>query len=194
MSTEKVVEFVPLLDFENDYEILNDYPFTIRRKDNHFQPSEYNNHAGYPTLHLNNYPYFKHVLIAKQFLPNDDPERKVEVDHINHNTTDYHLFNLRWVTKSLNQKNKATHNGILFNYLDEIDEDSITVTDYGNHKFEDYYFDEKADKFYFWNGQQFKEIHINEDKRGLRYVTLYNTNNKRVRIYYSKFKRLYGII
>lgn len=24
--TEKVVEFVPLLNFENDYEILNDYP------------------------------------------------------------------------------------------------------------------------------------------------------------------------
>ena len=31
MSTEQTIEFVPLTDFA-DYEILNQYPFTIRRK------------------------------------------------------------------------------------------------------------------------------------------------------------------
>ena len=36
MNQEQVIEFVPLEDFP-DYEILNVYPFTIRRKDNHFE-------------------------------------------------------------------------------------------------------------------------------------------------------------
>ena len=30
--SEQVVEFVPLKDFEEDYEILNQEPFTIRKK------------------------------------------------------------------------------------------------------------------------------------------------------------------
>lgn len=194
-NNEKIVEFVPLLNFENDYEILNEFPFTIRRKDSHFKPSEYNNYAGYPTIHLNRYPYLKHRLIALQFLENDDPEHKVEVDHINHITSDYRLENLRWVTKSLNQKNKAKYNNVIVNYLDKIKEDSITVTDYGNHQFEDYYFDPNTDKFYYFNGKQYKEIHINEDKRrGSLYVTIYDIDNKRVNVNYSKFKRLYDII
>lgn len=195
MNTEaKKVEFVPLLDFEDDYEILNDYPFTIRRKSNHFQPSESLNYAGYPVLKLNRYPYLKHVLIAKQFIPNDDPEHKVEIDHWNHDTTDYHLENLHWATKSFNQKNKKKQNGIEFKYVDEINDDSIQVTDYGNHQFEDYYYDEIADQFYFWNGKQYKKLHNNSDERGSLYVTLYDTDNRRVNVFYSKFKRLYDLI
>ena len=31
---ESVIDFVPLLHFEKDYEILNQYPFTIRKKSN----------------------------------------------------------------------------------------------------------------------------------------------------------------
>ncbi|KAK8881267.1 hypothetical protein M9Y10_004001 [Tritrichomonas musculus] len=50
MEEAKQAEFVPLLDFEDDYEILNEYPFTIRRKSNSFQPSESLNHDGYPVL------------------------------------------------------------------------------------------------------------------------------------------------
>ena len=32
MATEQAIEIVPLLSFENTYEILNQYPFTICRK------------------------------------------------------------------------------------------------------------------------------------------------------------------
>ena len=41
MSVEsQPVEFVSLLDYD-EYEILTVYPFTIRRKDNHYEVSEY---------------------------------------------------------------------------------------------------------------------------------------------------------
>ena len=39
-ATESIVEFVPLNNFE-DYEILNTYPYSIRRKDNHREVKTY---------------------------------------------------------------------------------------------------------------------------------------------------------
>ena len=50
--------------------------------------------------------YLKHVLIARQFIPNDDPKNKIEVDHINRNRADYHLSNLRWVTPTASNYNR----------------------------------------------------------------------------------------
>ena len=65
MSSEEVqtFDFVPLLNFENDYEILNAYPFTIRKKANHRVISESLN-GGYVQVNLNSKPYKKHRPIA----------------------------------------------------------------------------------------------------------------------------------
>jgi hypothetical protein len=45
-----------------------------------------------------------HVLVAKTFLPNDDPDKKV-VDHWNRNSCDNRACNLRWATLSENGAN-----------------------------------------------------------------------------------------
>ena len=183
-------EFVPLLGFEDDYEILNEYPFTIRRKKDGYVISEWINN-GYVRVKLNGDSYYKHVLIAKQFIPN--PNNLPEVDHYNKFRDDYHLVNLRWVSRSTNERNKSSNNGIVYTYVDEIDENSIVVNDYGKHSFEDYYYDETVDRFYFWNGMQFRELHINEKKNGSLYVYMISTEGKKVQVFYSKFKKLYGI-
>ena len=182
-------EFVPLLNHD-DYEILNEYPFTIRRKKDKYELSEWLNN-GYVSVKLNRKTYLKHRLIAEQFIPN--PENLTEVDHINRDRSDYHLSNLRWVTQSTNLRNRTSNNGVEYTFVDEIDEDSIAVNDYGNHQFEDYYYDETVDKFYFWNGCQFRELHINEKQNGYLYVYMISTEGKKVNIYYSVFKKLYGI-
>lgn len=192
MSERQVIDFVPLFDFEDNYEILNVYPYTIRRKKDHYEISESLNGKGYVQVNLNGHPYRKHILIAKQFIPNDDPENKIEVDHRNRTRSDYHLSNLRWCTRSNNDRNRTSHKGIKYTYVDEIDEDSIVVNDYGKHQFEDYYYDETVDKFYFWNGMQFRELHINEKKNGALFVCMMNTEGKQVQVMYSKFKKLYG--
>ena len=70
-ATESIVEFVPLNNFE-DYEILNIYPYSIRRKDNHYKVKTFNNN-GYIALVLNGKIHYKHVLIANHFLINDYP-------------------------------------------------------------------------------------------------------------------------
>lgn len=52
MTENNTVEFVPLLDHD-DYEILNKYPFTIRRKKDHYEISECDNGEGFLTVSLN---------------------------------------------------------------------------------------------------------------------------------------------
>ena len=194
MTSDIVADFVPLLNFEDDYEILSVYPFSIRRKNSHYKISECINGQGYVQVSLNTVTYHKHVLIAKQFLENDDPEHKTQVDHKNKDRSDYHLSNLRWVTPSENQKHKTSHLGVVYEYVDEIPDDAIVVNKYNSHEFEFYYYSESTDKFYYYNGKQYKILYDNEKKgSGSLYVNMMNTNNKKIKIFYNIFKKLYDI-
>ena len=190
MSQNQVVEFITLLADE-DYEILNQYPYIIRKKSNHYEIKEFNCGKGYIGVKLNRKSYLKHKLIAEQFIPN--PDSLPYIDHINHDRTDYHIHNLRWVSASENNKNKSSNKGVEYTFVDEIDPESIDVLKYGDHEFEFYYYDETVDRFYFWNGMQFRELYINEAKNGLLYVNMYDTKGKKVNIYYSKFKKIHDL-
>jgi hypothetical protein len=185
--------FVDLLNHD-DYEILNEYPFTIRKKENGKVITEHED-DGYIKVHLNLQNYSKHRLIALQFIPNPDPARLTCVDHINRNRSDNHIENLRWVTISENVKNKTSHLGVEYEYLedDEIPDDLIIVTDYGTHQFEDYYYSPSLDRFMFWNGAKTRLLHINYKITGAAFVVVRDTNNVRLSIFYTKFKKLYGL-
>ena len=189
--TEQVVEFVELLNHP-DYEILNVYPFTIRKKSNHRVVSESIKNTGYIQINLNQKPYTKHRLIADQFIPN--PNNLPCIDHINHDRSDCHIENLRWCSYAENNKNKTSHHGVNYTFVDDIDEDSIVITDYGKHEFDEYYYDRTVDKFYFWNGIKYRELHIIEDKNGSKYVQMKSKEGKTIKVCYAKFKRLYGLV
>ena len=125
MSQEKA-KFVDLQDFEEDYQILDKYPFTIKRKDNNYIVKDsFNKSIGYITVQLNGKNYYKHRIIAKQFLPN--PNNYNDIDHKNHDRTDYHLENLRFVSRSENNKNKSSHRGVTYRFVDSIPETSMKV-------------------------------------------------------------------
>ena len=186
------IEFVPLKDFENDYEILSQYPFTIRKKRNHYEVKEFKNHYGYPSVALNGDNKLKHRLIAKQFIPNDDPDNKVEVDHKNKRRDDYHLENLRWVSRTENQINKTSHLGNIYEYVDDIPDDAIVVDSYGVHKFENYYYHDNV--FYFYNGIQYRKLHIIEYKNGSKCVHMTDSNGENIGVYYNKFKKQYDLL
>ncbi|KAA6392807.1 MAG: hypothetical protein EZS28_011667 [Streblomastix strix] len=67
-----------------------------------------------------------------QFIHNDDPENKKQVDHISRIKTDNSIGNLRWVTVSQNNLNKdqLLHRGdIEYVYVDDIDDESIVVNE-----------------------------------------------------------------
>ena len=88
---------------DNDYEIFTEYPYYIRKKANKLIISENVHSTGYVRITLNRRKYLKHRVIAIQFIPN--PDSLPEVDHINHDRTDYHISNLRWVSSSQNKRN-----------------------------------------------------------------------------------------
>ena len=189
--TEQAVEFIELVNHP-DYEMMTVYPYIIRRKDNHYIVSESIDDRGYPRVKLNQKDYRKHRLLAEQFIPN--PDNLPCIDHISRDKTDYHLSNLRWCTIAENNRNKSSSKGVQYTFVDDIDEDSIMIDDYGRHHFEDYYYDEKVDKFYYDNGIQYRELHVNEDKRfHAKFVYMISTEGKTVNVFYSKFKKLYGL-
>ena len=191
----QVAEFVELVEHPN-YEILTIYPFTIRRKDNHYEVSNIIGNRNYIYVKLNDNGnkkmYFKHILIAKQFIPNDDPEHKIQVDHKNKNTSDYHLENLRWCTPRENNRNISSKNGVIYEFVKEIPEDAIVVDTYNNHTFEDYYFHD--DVFYFYTGIEYRILPINYIRNMSAFVNMKSIEDKRVRIYYSIFKRQHDLI
>ena len=179
----------------NDYEIFDQYPFYIRKKKNGKIVKEGFNTQGYVRVSLNRVQYQKHRIIAIQFIPNDDPLIKTEVDHINHDRSDYHLENLRWVSHKENDLNKSSYNNIEYEFIDYDDtpDDLIQVNDYGKHNFEDYYYSPDNNLFYFDTGVNLRILHINFKKEtGSAFVRVRSIENKKVSIYFTKFKRLYG--
>ena len=191
-SQNDEAEFEPLKDFENDYEIQTTYPYNIRKKKTGRIIAEGDRGQGYVQVRLNRKSYYKHRLIAKQFLEN--PDNLPEVDHINHDRSDYHLSNLRYVSRSTNQRNRtvSTINSIIYEYVDSISDEAIVVDEYNGHDFTDYYFHD--DVFYFYNGVQYRKLHINQMKNGGLYVHMQDNEGKQVNILYSKFKKLHDLI
>ena len=203
MSNEQTIEFVPLLGFEDSYEILNKYPFTIRNKGNHrvIKEGEYRN-DGYINVVLNNKKYQKHRLIALQFIPN--PDNLPHVDHINHIKTDNRIENLRWSSSSDNNRNLSSRLNVVYKFVDDIPDDSVIIDFYettkGRREFEAnryyYYFDEDTSEDIFYmkiTDDYFKELYINIGKNGIKFVRLNDKNNKKVSMYINKFKQQHDL-
>ncbi len=178
---------------DTDYEIFTEFPYDLRKKGSTEKVKEYVETNGYLRLSLNGRKYYKHVIVAKQFIPN--PDNLPEVDHLNNDRGDYHIENLRFVSHSDNLKNRLSSRGVIYEFIedDEVPDDTIIVSDYGSHEFEDYYYSETLDRFMYDNGIKTRLLHINYDKRnGSAFVILNDINNVRVNVYYTKFKKIYG--
>lgn len=186
-------EFKQIIGFENYF--ISNQGRCYNSKTKNFIGSV--NGRGYviTTLHRQNekFVFSIHVLVMKMFGP-PKPDGNYEIDHQNHIRTDNRIENLRWATKSQNDKNRSSYGNNEFEYFDEIpadNDDIIDVRDYGNHEFEDYYY--ANGYFYFDTGVSFKRLHINFTKQDKAFIKILDKNNKQVKIYYTKFKRLYGL-
>ena len=178
------------LKVDNDYEIFNEYPYSIRRKGSDKLISESSDKNGYLIISLNGKAYKKHRVVAIQWLPN--PDNLPFIDHKNRNTSDYHIENLRWVTNSENFRNRKGNNGVMYEYVDDIPDESIEVTEYNNHKFEYLWFYDND--FYLYNGIQFRKLYKKLTKGGIWTVRTPDVNGQRITISFRKFKKDYDLI
>lgn len=89
--------------------MINEYGDVYSKKLNRLLKIRKNNY-GYNTFSLRNnkktYTKSQHRLLGIQYLPN--PDNLPCIDHINRNRLDNSLSNLRWVSYSLNSKNKSS--------------------------------------------------------------------------------------
>ena len=175
---------------DNDYEIFDQYPYQLRRKSNKRIVTEGLNNCGYVQCAVNGNHYYKHRVIALQFIPN--PNNHDFVDHINHVRSDNRVQNLRWVTGSENSKNKTSNIGVQYQYFDQIPNATnvIPVNIYGKHLFANYYYNSFDNCFYFDTGVGYRRLHIGYYPNGSAFVHAFDVNNKDVKICYIKFKRL----
>ncbi|KAA6378710.1 MAG: hypothetical protein EZS28_025763 [Streblomastix strix] len=122
MAENNQQQFVQLV-VEPEFQITITQPWRVRRTVDGFMPTISQSTDGYVQVRLNQHTYKLHRLVALQFITIDDPERKIQVHHVNHNRSDSSLTNLRWVTCSSNNLNKDQP------YVDDIDDESIVVND-----------------------------------------------------------------
>ena len=181
------------LKVNSDFEISAYYPHQIRKKCTKKIISESLSNVGYIQCNIGGVIYPKHRLIAFQWIENDNPEKKTQVDHINHNRVDNRVCNLRWVSPSENVCNQAGHCKRAWEYFDELPnaEEAIKVEQYNQHKFDNLYYVDN--NFYSYNGLKYRKLTVLTNPRGMLFISTRDTENKSSTIQFSKFKRLYGI-
>ena len=174
MSGEPInepVEFVSLLN-HNNYEILNHYPFTIRKRDTHDIVNDNQNAYGYIVCSIDKRTVLKHVLIAKQFIPN--PDNLPEVDHINRDRSDFHLSNLRWVSRSTNMENRTSCKGIECIFVDDIPDDAIKIEWYETRTQRRLF---EANKYYYYrNGETDEDVFYAKITDKIRFCIIITIN------------------
>lgn len=176
-----------------DYEINSEFPYDIRKKGKIYTLKTYMHHNGYQYVCIHNKQYLFHRLVANQFVHNNDPTHKTEVDHIDHNRSNNHIENLRWCTRSENMINRTGCKGYVWEEVETLPDDAFELTEYSGHDIEDYYYSPSTDTFYFFNGVKYRKL-IKCLKNNSYFVYVRTMENKQINVYLSKFKKLYNII
>ena len=176
------------LVYDNDYEIYSEYPYTIRKASNGKIISEFI-HQEYCKVYIKSKQVFKHRLIAFQWIENDDPKTKTQIDHIDRNKLNNHIENLRWISPSDNMKNKDKVTKRKNEYLDELPENAIQVCDFEEIQLDRYYFDIDTERLLMetrTRNVRYKIIYPFLQNNQLR-LNLIDENGKKYQRSYTRF-------
>ena len=188
---EEIGEWEQLRDHP-DYEINVVYPHQIRKKSNGRIVKESIMQKGYLRVYLNGKSFYKHRLIAIQFIPN--PDNLPQIDHINHNKADNRIENLRWCNNLQNGNNHDIYKTRKIEYVQELPNEVIVVNQYHQYHFENYYF--ANDVFYKDTGNGDYRIvpWIKQKSRANTWcVALTDTNTMQRTISKGEFYHIYGL-
>ena len=178
---------------DKDYEICTEYPYQVRKIKTGRIIKEHELANGYIQCKMNQKNYYKHRIVATQFI--DNPNGYEFVDHWNKVRTDNHVENLRWVSASDNSKNRIATKSTKYTLIEygKEPDDLIEVNEYSEHQLDKYYYSPEKNRFYFDSGVDYRELHINFSKSGSAFVNAKDINKNRVWIYFNKFKSDYDL-
>ena len=174
MTDEEAFE---VLKTDHDYEIGTEYPHPIRRIGKTNNISEWVNNNGYIQCKVNGKIYSKHRLIALQFIENNSPETKTQIDHINRIQTDNRIENLRWCTYSENNLNKEKVKKQSPEFIDELPENVHQINEYNGAIYNRYYYDYVNEKIILKT--ESKKFKIIKSSPSRKQFTLYDINGER---------------
>ncbi|CAL6051569.1 HNH_homing endonuclease [Hexamita inflata] len=158
-SQEELIEEYRDIDGYPNYEVSNLGQVRNKTTGCILKPSDIG--KGYLQVNLYQNKIMKtcyiHRLVAQAFLEN--PNNYKEVDHVDCVPSNNNVYNLRWCSKSENNKNRNGNNfGNQFIFVDQLPEDAIEVWYYSHYFFEGYYWSETLNQLYFNNGVRIREV------------------------------------
>lgn len=146
------------LKYHQSYEICTAYPYPVRRKNRICKESI--NNCGYVQLSIASQTAMKHVLVATQWIENDDPDNKIEVDHINDNRSDNRVENLRWLSRSDNRKRRQKYARQPREGIAELPERAIPVYTYKKFRFDKFWFDPDRERLIIKSRSNFYYVNV----------------------------------
>lgn len=183
---------------DENYEINTEYPYEIRRRSNKRIVSEWKNEYDFSCCSLSSIEYYKHRIIAYQWI--DNPDNCDFVEHINGNRSDNRIENLRYKGPPSDNSNNMTviHNDsdyyrVGYNYIDyeDLPDNLITVNKYNDFVFDWYYYSAETNRFYLDTGINCRELIIRFNKSGNAFVNAKDVDGIYRRIYFTVFKYQY---
>jgi hypothetical protein len=90
-----------------------------------------------------------HFLFAKQWIHNPDPDVCNEIDHIDGDTDNNNITNLRYCSRVENLRNRHKNKGESFEFLNELTEGVEEFSRYNHHELEPGYFKDANKNVYF---------------------------------------------
>ena len=187
--------FVPLV-YDQRYEISTTEPWNFRRigKTNCLKQQLSNN--GYHRVAIgHSNKQFVHRLIALQFVQNDNPETNTVVNHLDGNKLNNSISNLEWTTQSRNCKLSKRRGSRPDEYLEELPENVIEITEYTDFELDGFYYDIEDERILkVQNSRRVKIIHPSINGEFLQ-INLQDINGKRfVRSYNKLIKTMMELI
>ena len=171
---------------DHEYEIFSKYPFSIRRKGCDEPLTVTISNVGYEQVTLNGRTSPLHRVIALQFIENDDPEHKTQVDHIDRNKLNNQISNLRWTTPSENNENRKAFCLQDNEYLDVLPDSAVEVSEYKQWEFNRYWFDYQENRVIVHSRGRYKYVNVTANGAPPKF-NMVDVNGKRHTLHWNSF-------
>ena len=153
-----------------------------------------NNKFGYFKFNIYNYgkvkKYYVHRFVY-ECVNNELIENGYEIDHLDRNSKNNQISNLRMVSSTTNNLNRFSNEEVV-----ELPEDAIKIIKYNDHLFENIYFSPSNNCLYKYSDDYFFKIQFKKYKNNENYF-IYKTqvndiNEKSVHICLNKLRKTLG--